>query len=209
MYTTIEMKVYNLRWCQRMPPEEKEKESMEASKRSVYPMAITAVMAAVTCVVSPFSINIGPIPISLCTLALYLSVYLLGWKRGAVSCLVYILLGLVGMPVFSNFSGGLAKVAGPTGGYIVGYIPLVIIAGILVERYDNRIVQLLGMVLGTVVLYALGTAWFCVQSGTPLGEAMGMCVIPFIPGDLIKMVIALVLGPVIRDRLKKAGLLGK
>ena len=100
-------------------------------------------------------------------------------------------------------------VAGPTGGYIVGYIPLVIIAGILVERYDNRIVQLLGMILGTAVLYALGTAWFCVQSGTPLGEAMGMCVIPFIPGDLIKMVIALVLGPVIRDRLKKAGLLGK
>lgn len=182
---------------------------MEASKRSVYPLAITAVMAAVTCVVSPFSLNIGPIPISLCTLVLYLSVYLLGWKRGTISCLVYILLGLVGMPVFSNFSGGFAKVAGPTGGYIVGYLPLVLIAGLFVVKFDNRVVQFLGMVLGTAVLYALGTAWFCVQSQTPLAEALGMCVFPFIPGDLIKMAVAIVLGPVIRDRLEKAGLLSR
>lgn len=180
---------------------------METTKRSVYPMAITAVMAAVTCVVSPFSINVGPIPISLCTLALYLSVYLLGWKRGAVSCLVYILLGLVGMPVFSNFSGGFAKVAGPTGGYIVGYIPLVLLAGLFVAKFDHRALQFLGMVLGTAVLYAFGTAWFCVQSQTPLAEAMGMCVFPFLPGDLMKMAVAIFMGPVIQDRLKKAGLL--
>lgn len=182
---------------------------MEASRNKVYPMAITAVMAAVTCVVSPFSLNVGPIPISLCTLALYLSVYLLGWKRGALSCLIYILLGLVGMPVFSNFSGGLAKVAGPTGGYIVGYLPMVIVAGLFVAWSDKRLVQLLGMILSTALLYLLGTAWYCFQSQTPVADAVMLCVIPFLPGDLIKMGVTIAIGPNIRKRLEQAGLLNR
>ena len=88
-------------------------------------LTLTALAAAILCVVSPFTLSIGPIPLSLCTLFLYLIPYLVGWKRATVATLVYILLGTAGVPVFSNFGAGLAKVAGPTGGYIVGRKDLV------------------------------------------------------------------------------------
>ncbi len=174
---------------------------------AVYPLAITAVMAAVMAVVSPFSVSAGPIPLSFCTLVIYLDAYILGWKRGTAAVLVYILLGLVGMPVFSGFGAGLGKVAGPTGGYIVGYLPLALLAGAAAERFPkNRALQIAGMVLGTAVLYALGTAWFCIQSGSALGKAMGLCVLPFLPGDARKIAAAAAGGPVLRARLEQAGL---
>lgn len=180
---------------------------METSKQHLYSMTITAVMAAVTCVISPFSLNIGPIPLSLCPLVLYFSAYLLGWKGGGLSCLVYLLLGAVGLPVFSGFSGGLAKLVGPTGGYIVGFLPMVMVVGFFVTVSHHRLIHFLGMVLGTAVLYGLGTAWFCFQSQTPFLEALGLCVFPFLAGDGIKMALALAMGPLLRDRLKRAGLL--
>ena len=179
---------------------------MQTSKHPAVPLAMTAVMAAVLSVVSPFSISIGPIPLSLCTLVIYLNAYILGWKRGTVATLVYVLLGAVGMPVFNGFSAGLGVVAGPTG-YIVGYVPLALICGLAVSAAPkNRVVQFIGMILGTAVLYTLGTAWYCFQSGNPLGVAMGYCVIPFLPGDFIKMVVAAGVGPMIRTSLEKAGL---
>ena len=77
-------------------------------KSKIYGLSMTAVMAAVTCVLAPMSIPIGPVPISFTNLAIYLSLYLLGWKRGTVSYLVYVLIGMVGVPVFSGFTGGMA-----------------------------------------------------------------------------------------------------
>ena len=91
-----------------------------ARPKKVYLMSVTALMAAVTCILAPMSIPIGPVPISLTNLAIYLSLYLLGWKWGTVSYLVYVVIGAVGVPVFSGFTGGLGKLAGPTGGYIAG-----------------------------------------------------------------------------------------
>lgn len=181
---------------------------METRNRSkVYPLAMTAVMAAVIAVVSPFTLPIGPVPITLANLVVYLSVYLLGWKRGCAATLVYILLGAVGMPVFSGFAGGLGKLAGPTGGYIVGYIPLALITGLFLAKFPrNRWMQLLGMVIACMVLYALGTAWFCVVTGKGLAAALGLCVIPFLPGDFAKAVAAMIVGPMVRERLDKAGL---
>ena len=188
-------------------PGPERKQTMQTAKHPALPLAMTAVMAAVMAVVAPFSISIGPIPLSLCTLVIYMNAYILGWKRGTVATLVYILLGAVGMPVFNSFSGGLGVVAGPTGGYIVGYLPLALICGLAVAAAPkNRVGQFIGMILGTAVLYALGTAWYCVQSGNPLGVAMGYCVIPFLPGDFIKMIVAAGVGPMIRTGLEKAGL---
>ena len=138
--------------------------------------------------------------------AIYLSLYLLGWKRGTVSYLVYVLIGAVGVPVFSGFTGGLGKLAGATGGYIVGFIPMAVIAGLVIDRYRNRGLQLAGMIVGTAVCYAFGTAWFCfVMDSTPMA-ALSLCVIPFIPGDLVKMLLAMWVGPMIRRRLVQAGL---
>ena len=123
------------------------------TKNQVHWMAMTAVMAAVLAVIAPFALPIGPVPISLCTLVIYFAVYVLGWRRGTMAVVVYVLLGAVGLPVFSNFAGGLGKLAGPTGGYIIGYIPLALIAGWFVQRFPrSRAMQLLGMVLATAVL---------------------------------------------------------
>ena len=176
------------------------------TKSKVYPLAMTAVMAAVTCVLGPMSIPIGPVPISFTNLAIYISLYLLGWKRGTLSYLVYMLIGMVGMPVFSGYSGGMGKLFGPTGGYIIGFIPMAIIAGIVIDKCRTRGIQFVAMVVGTAVCYAFGTAWFCVQAGYAVGAALGLCVFPFIPGDLAKIVIAMVAGPMIRSRLEQAGL---
>ena len=82
-------------------------------KTSTYAMVVTALMAAVTCILAPLSVPIGPVPISLTNFAIYLSLYLLDWKKGTLSYLIYLLLGLVGLPVFSGFTGGPSKLAGP------------------------------------------------------------------------------------------------
>ena len=140
-----------------------------ARRGKTYRMAMTALMAAVTCVIAPMAIPIGPVPISFTNLAIYLSLYLLGWKWGSVSYLVYVLIGAVGVPVFSGFTGGLGKLAGATGGYIVGFLPMAVIAGLVIDRYQNRGIQMAGMLVGTAVCYAFGTVWFCfVMDSTPL-----------------------------------------
>ena len=122
--------------------------SITAPRSKTYEITMTALMAAVTCILAPLSIPIGPVPISFTNLAIYLSLYLLGWKRGTISYLIYLLLGLVGLPVFSGFTGGPAKLAGPTGGYIIGFIVMAVIAGLVIDnchkpldpayRYDRR-----------------------------------------------------------------------
>ena len=173
----------------------------------IYHLTMTAVMSAITCVLSPIALPIGPVPVTLCTLVLYLSQYLLGWKRGAVSCLVYLLLGIMGAPVFAGFTGGFGKLLGPTGGYIVGYLGVAVVTGLAVERFGSRWAHLLGMVAGTALCYVLGTAWYCLITQSGVASALVLCVLPFIPGDLVKMAAALTFGPVIRSRLERAGLL--
>ena len=168
---------------------------------NTYAMAVTALMTAVTCILAPLSIPIGPVPISLTNFAIYLSLYLLDWKKGTISYILYLLLGLVGLPVFSGFTGGIGKLAGPTGGYIIGFIPMAIIAGIVIDKFSQRWIQILGMIVGTAICYAFGTVWFCFQSGYTVAAALAVCVIPFIPADLIKIVIVTIIGPMIRKRL--------
>lgn len=183
-------------------------ETAAADRKSrTYRLAMTAVMTAVICILAPFSIPIGPVPVSLANLAIFLSVYLLGWKAGTVSLLLYLLLGIAGLPVFSGFSAGPGVLIGPTAGYIAGYIPMAVIAGIVIERYESRPLQFCGMLLGTAVCYALGTAWFCILMKTGVIAALSLCVFPFIPGDIVKMFIAMLLGGTLNKRMKKAGLL--
>lgn len=170
-------------------------------------LALIAVMTAVTCVLAPLSIPIGPVPISLTNLAVYFALYILGMKKGTLSYIVYLAIGLVGVPVFSGFTGGPAKLIGPTGGYLIGFIPMAVIAGILIDKFHGKFVQsMIGMVVGTIVCYALGTVWLAYQAQMDFMAALWAGVIPFIPGDLIKMVLAAFFGPQIRKALKMAGL---
>ena len=173
-------------------------------------MAMIGVMTAVTCIAAPFSIPIpvSPVPLSLTTFILYLSVYILGTRNAFISYVIYLLLGLVGLPVFSGFEGGVGKVAGPTGGYLIGFIFMAIVCGLLMQvKKDKKIVNIVvcvvGMLIGTAIAYAFGTMWFCYSTGTGLGAAMALCVIPFIPGDLIKIAIAAVVAPTVANQIKR------
>ena len=141
-------------------------------KSSIYKMSMIAVMTAVTCVLAPMSIPVGTVPISFTNLAIYLSLYLLGWKFGTISYVMYMLIGMIGVPVFSGFSGGLGKLLGPTGGYIFGFIPMAIIAGLVIEKTKNRFLHFAGLVAGTAVAYALGTAWYCVVMNSGVVAAL-------------------------------------
>lgn len=175
------------------------------SGSGIYALSMTAVMAAVMCVLAPLSIPIGPVPVSFTNLAIYFALYLLGWKRGTLAYVVYMALGILGLPVFSGFRGGIGHLFGATGGYILGFIPMALIAG-LALRSPNRIVQMAGMIAGTAVAYAFGTVWFCLISGSEAVPALFLCVFPFVPFDLLKMASAVVVGPVLRTRLEQAGM---
>ena len=175
---------------------------------SVKTMTMCAIMAALMCILGPMSIQIGPIPISFTNLVIYLAVYLLGAKKGCISYLIYMLLGAVGLPVFSSYTGGIGKLAGPTGGYLVGFILLALISGIVREKTNRNIIwTFVGMIAGTAVAYAFGTVWFVIQAQCTVGYAISVCVSPFIPFDLAKIVIAIALGTAVFAGLKKSGLL--
>ena len=175
---------------------------------SVKTMTMCAIMAALMCILGPMSIPIGAVPISFTNLVIYLAVYLLGAKMGCISYLIYMLLGAVGLPVFSGYTGGIAKLAGPTGGYLVGFILLALISGIVLEKTNRNVIwSFVGMVAGTAVAYLFGTVWFVIQAQCTVSYAVRVCVFPFIPFDLIKMVIAIALGKVVFVALKKSSLL--
>lgn len=179
-------------------------------------LVMCALLAAVICVLAPLSAPIGPIPISLATFAVMLAAAILGAKWGTIATLIYILLGAVGVPVFAGYSAGVAKLVSSTGGYIIGYIPLAYLTGLGVtlgiKTVNNKKVMkyvtlAAGMVVGTVVLYVLGTAWFIHVSGNALADAMGWCVTPFIPGDLLKMVVVALIAPTIRAALIRSNVI--
>ncbi len=177
-------------------------------KSAIFNMTSCALMAALMCVLCPVSVPIGPIPISLSILVILLTVYVLGTWRALVSYTVYLLLGAVGMPVFSGFQGGLAKLAGPTGGYLAGFWLMILVAGIIMEKGKrNLLVTVLGMLVGVAIDYAVGTAWFVFQTESTVVHALDVCVYPFIPFDVAKIVIAVLLGSVVYKGLQKAKLL--
>ncbi|MCI5620988.1 MAG: biotin transporter BioY [Lachnospiraceae bacterium] len=176
---------------------------------SIQNMATIAVLTAVTCILAPLSITIpiSPVPISLTNLVIYFGLYILGWKKETVSYIIYLLLGLVGLPIFSGGTSGPAKLAGPTGGYLIGFIFMTIIAGIIIDKFPkNMIICLLGMILGTAVCYAFGTVWLAISAHMTAQAALAAGVLPFIPGDLIKMILAMMIGPQIRKALIRADL---
>lgn len=166
-------------------------------------------MTAIICVIAPFSIIVpfSPIPISAATLAIYFSVTILGMKRGTLSIILYLLLGLAGLPVFSNFTGGIGILLGPTGGYLMGYIFLALLYGFFLDRWPNSFGHhTAGILLGTGFCYLFGALWLSYQAAIPFTQAILTSVLPFLPGDFIKISIILLTGPKIRKRLARANL---
>lgn len=177
------------------------------TKNRTYYLSVTALMAAVTCILGPLSIPIGPIPISLTNLAVYFTAYLLGSRMASLSYLLYLLIGLIGLPVFSGFGSGPGQLFGPTGGYLIGFLFTALISGWFIEHFPARIfLHVLGMILGTAVLYLFGTCWLAHQAGLNFQAAFAAGVLPFFTGDAGKIALAALTGPVIRRALMKSGL---
>ena len=170
-------------------------------------MAYIALFAVVMAVCAWISIP-ASVPFTLQTFGVFLAVGLLGGKRGALAVLIYLLLGAVGIPVFAGFNGGLGYMLGSTGGYIVGFL----LSALVMWGFDAALgrktwVLAVSMVLGLVVCYAFGTAWFMVvyaRNSGPIGlmTALGWCVIPYIVPDLVKIALALVLQKVLSQAIR-------
>ena len=161
-------------------------------------MVLIALMTAVTCVLGPLSIPLpfSPVPISLTNFAIFLAIFVLGMKNGTISFIIYLLLGAVGVPVFSSFRGGLQVLAGPTGGYLIGFIFLALIMGFALDHFDRKLVPtIIGMIIGMAVCYAFGTVWLAKLLSLSFKEGLMMGVIPYLAGDVAKIIIAAIVGP--------------
>lgn len=144
------------------------------------------------------------VPFTMQTFAVFLTVAVLGGKKGTASVLLYILMGLVGIPVFSGFKAGPGALLGTTGGYIIGFIFTALLMWGMEKLLGKKFWMLaVSMVLGLIVCYGFGTAWFMVVYGrntgaVGLGTVLGWCVIPFIVPDCVKIALALVLSSPLR-----------
>ena len=169
-------------------------EKNKKPRSAVLDTVLTAAFAAFIAVCSIISIPVGAVPVTLQTFAVFFAAAMLGAKRGTLSVLVYALLGAVGLPVFSGMTGGFGVIAGPTGGYIIGFIPAAVIVGAAADRYDRRALPLaVSMALGSAVCYAVGTVWFMLLMKRGIGETLLVCVVPFLIPDAVKIALAVLL----------------
>lgn len=173
---------------------------------SVRDMTLTALMTAVLCVLGPLAIPlpVSPIPVSLTNLVLYFMVYILDFKCSLLAYLVYFLLGSAGLPVFSGFRGGFSCVSGPTGGYLIGFFFQIAVSAYFLNHWrGKRLVEILGLILGTWICYGFGTAWLSVHLHIPLTTGLLIGVFPYLLGDGLKLILASMLGIKIRRTLPK------
>lgn len=169
-------------------------------------LCYTAVAVALLSVSSWISVPIGGLPITLQSLALFLIAGLLGVKRTFFAVLAYLLLGFFGVPVFAGFTGGITKLFTPAGGYLLGFLAVAPLVGGLCKRKDGLTKKLLIMCIGTFICYAIATIWWTVISalqnaGVGLVGALVVCVLPYVPFDLIKVFFAAYLTEKLKDKI--------
>lgn len=169
-------------------------------------ITLIALFTAIMAVCSWISIP-AAVPFTLQTFAVFLTVGLLGGKRGTITVLVYLLLGAIGIPVFSGFTGGIGHLLGPTGGYIIGFIFSALMMWLAEKLFGKSLpVLAVSMAVGLIVCYAFGTAWFIAvytrtNEAVGLLTALGWCVFPYIIPDVIKIIVALILSRRLRPVL--------
>jgi biotin transport system substrate-specific component len=185
------------------------KETAAVTKRSINTLSLVyiAIGAALITVCSYITIPMA-VPFTLQTFAVFMALLILGGKRGTLSVLVYILMGAVGLPVFSGFKGGLGALFGKTGGYIIGFIFIGLIYTLATHFFGKKLyVEIVALILGLAVCYAFGTGWFMYiymrdTGAVGLVTVLSWCVFPFIIPDLIKMAIAVIVSRRVRTVIK-------
>ena len=185
---------------------------------SIKELCYSAIFAAIISVLAQLSIPLpGGVPITLQTLAIMLAGIILGPKKGSLAVIIYIILGAVGLPVFAGFKGGLASVTGPTGGFIISFWTVSLCSG-LGYHFGNRakrnldsvkllyLFTVIGILIGAACNYVIGVVWFSSVTGNTALNAIKLCVLPFMLTDLIKLVLAAILGPMLARALRRNGL---
>ena len=170
-------------------------------------LVFASLLAALMAAGAFLAIPIGPIPIVLQNMFVFLAGLLLGSRWGLASVAVYLLAGACGLPVFGGGLGGIGRIVGPTGGYLMGYLPAVFIAGYISEKTDHRLgYDILAMIGATVVLYACGVTWLKILTGMTWSKTLMVGMYPFLIGDAMKIIaaalIARALRPVISGPVK-------
>ena len=177
-------------------------------KSSVFPMILTSLCAAIIAVLAQILIPLPLIPITGQTLAIGLVVTILGLKHGTYAVLLYILLGAIGLPVFQSFTGGLGILFGPTGGYIIGFIPTAIVIGFYLKKTRLTFTHaLVANILGMLVTLAFGAVWLKYLAELSWTGALLSGVIPFLIVGVIKAILAAWVGVIVRQRLEQANIL--
>ena len=177
--------------------------TVAVQRSKTYDIVYIAVFAVIMAICSWISIP-AAVPFTLQTFGVFIAVGVLGGKRGSLSVLVFILLGAIGIPVFANFSGGIGVLAGPTGGYIIGFLFSALLMWAMEKLLGKKsVMQIVSMIAGLIVCYAFGTVWFVIVYGRmngPIGftAALASCVVPFIIPDIIKIALAYVLSRKLR-----------
>ena len=166
---------------------------------NVQRMCRIALMAALICVAAPLAIPVGAVPITLATFAVYLAGFCLGPWEGTAAVAIYLLLGAVGLPVFAGFKGGLGSLMGVTGGYLLGFVFSALAVGLITRFFSRSFpVLIVSMIVGLVLCYAFGSAWFQIlyirtKGAITTGAVLSACVIPYLIPDAIKIALAAVL----------------
>jgi biotin transport system substrate-specific component len=160
-------------------------------------MALCGLFTAILALCAWLSIPMGDLVITLQTFGIFLTLGLLGGKRGSITICVYLLLGAVGAPVFSGFRGGLGALLGTTGGYVFGFMLTALIYWIITSVKDTPLTRLLAMILGMLLCYSCGSWWYMTRylSGgqLTLGLVLMKCVIPYLIPDAIKLTLSWIL----------------
>ena len=178
---------------------------MQNSKISIQDICSIAIMTAITVVLAQISIPMPlGVPMTMQTFAVTLAGIVLGAKRGAISMIIYVLLGAIGVPVLANFSGGFQHLIGPTGGFLLSFPIMAYLIGIGTKMRRQKGMFLLFLILGTAANYAIGVLMFCILMKASIWTGITACVLPFIPTAMIKAAVASILGLKLQVRLEAA-----
>ena len=178
---------------------------MQNSKISIQDICSISIMTAITVVLAQISIPMPlGVPMTMQTFAVTLAGIVLGAKRGAISMLIYVLLGAIGVPVLANFSGGFQHLIGPTGGFLLSFPIMAYLIGIGTKMRRQKGMFLLFLILGTAANYAIGVLMFCILMKASIWTGITACVLPFIPTAIIKAAVASILGLKLQVRLEAA-----
>lgn len=172
-------------------------------KLSIKDIIVCGLLASITAVLSQISIPIPftTVPLTMQVFAVMLCGMLLGPKLGFISQIIYLSIGSIGMPVFSQMSAGFGIILGPTGGFLLSFPIVAFTVGYFYHRYKSKLLLVLGMICGLIVSYLIGTIQFCLITKVSFISGLMACVIPFVAVDLLKIALVYVVGSSICKRV--------